>query len=87
MCIVANAEGPRSPPATGVLRDSPARKVIHNQNPYYTFRAFPDLAAVEQWGCKAIIAGSAFGAERLKAMGWQAPIANVTPLKMLTMVR
>lgn len=59
------------------LRDTPARRVIHNQNPYYSFRAFPDLAAVEQWGCKAIIAGSAFGADRLKAMGWRGPIAPV----------
>ena len=59
------------------LRDTSARKVIHNQNPYYTFGAFPDLGAVAAWGCRAIIAGSVFGAERLKAMGWRGPIAPV----------
>jgi hypothetical protein len=59
------------------LADTPARRVIHNQNPYYTFGAFPDLAALERWGCKAIIAGSEFGAGRLKAMGWRGPVAPV----------
>ncbi len=52
------------------VNDSPARKVLHNQGPYFTFKAFVDLGALRQWGCEAIITTSVFSAHMLMRMRW-----------------
>jgi hypothetical protein len=58
---------------------SPARKLIHNQNPFYTFVAFRDLRAVRSWGCEAILAPSRFTAGQLARLGWDGPAHVVRP--------
>lgn len=55
------------------MKDVPARKVIHNQNPFYSFQAFLDMPSIRQWGAEAVIAGSRFGAAMLRDMGWDGP--------------
>lgn len=61
--------------AAGALAtmETPARKVIHNQNPFYTYQAFLDAPAIRTWGAEAVIAGSRFGAAMLERMGWDGP--------------
>ncbi|MET0273060.1 MAG: glycosyltransferase [Phenylobacterium sp.] len=59
------------------LISAPARKVIHNQNWFYSFQAFLDMPSVRRWGAQAIIAGSRIGADNLVEMGWDGPIFPV----------
>lgn len=61
------------------VNDSPARKVLHNQGPYFTFRAFIDLGALRSWGCEAIIAPGVFAAHMLGRMGWDRSLYVVRP--------
>lgn len=61
------------------LQGSPARKVIHNQNPFYSFVVFLDLNAVRSWGCEAMICPSPFTAGMLARMGWDGPLHLVQP--------
>ncbi len=61
------------------VMDSPARKVLHNQGPYFTFKAFVDLGALRRWGCEAIITNSAFAAHMLMRMRWDRAIYVVRP--------
>jgi glycosyltransferase involved in cell wall biosynthesis len=65
--------------AAGALAvtNTAARKIIHNQNPFYSFVRFLDMPSVQRWGTRAIIAGSRFGADRLRAMGWDGPLSAV----------
>jgi hypothetical protein len=58
---------------------TPARKLIHNQNPYYSFLAFRDFGAVRGWGCEAMLAPSGFTADQLRQMGWTGPVHVVRP--------
>lgn len=58
---------------------TPARKVIHNQGPYYSFRAFLDVASMEAWGAEAMITPSAFAADLLARLGWTRPTHVVRP--------
>jgi hypothetical protein len=61
------------------VQATPARKVLHNQGPYYTFMAFLDLAAVRGWGCEAMIMPSGFGAAMLRRVGWDGGLHVVRP--------
>lgn len=58
---------------------SPARKIIHNQNPYYMFQAFKDMDAVRRWGAEHKICASRFTADRLAEAGWTGPVSVVRP--------
>lgn len=59
---------------------TPARKVIHNQGPYYSFSAFSDLGAMRRWGAEAMILPSRFAAGMLARMGWDRPLHVVRPV-------
>lgn len=61
------------------VRDAPARKVLHNQGPFYSFMAFSDLGAVRAWGAEAMILPSGFAAGMLRRMGWDRPAHVVRP--------
>jgi hypothetical protein len=67
--------------AQGALEvgSTPARKLIHNQNPFYTFMAFRDVGALHTWGCEAILTASRFGADELRRLGWDGPMEVVRP--------
>lgn len=61
------------------VMSTPARKVIHNQGPYYSFMAFSDLDAMRRWGAEAMILPSHFAAGMLMQMGWDRPAHVVRP--------
>ncbi|MBL8555422.1 MAG: glycosyltransferase [Phenylobacterium sp.] len=61
------------------LVDTPARKVLHNQGPYYTFAAFLDVASMLRWGCEAMIFPSRFAAGEVARFGWTGPAHVVRP--------
>lgn len=61
------------------VRDTPARKVLHNQGPYYTFSAFPDVPSMERWGAEAMILPSGFAADMVRRLGWTRPTHVVRP--------
>jgi glycosyltransferase involved in cell wall biosynthesis len=61
------------------VQRTPARRVLHNQGPYYSFMAFLDLAAIREWGCEAMILPSGFGADMLRRMGWDRGLHVVRP--------
>ncbi len=65
--------------AANLLAKSPARKLIHNQNLFYTFRAFRDLQVIQDWGCEGILTASTFTADGLRRIGWPGPIWTVRP--------
>lgn len=61
------------------VMDTPARKVLHNQGPFYTFMAFSDLDAIRRWGAEAMILPSRFAAGMVARMGWDRPAHVVRP--------
>lgn len=61
------------------LRNIASIKVLHNQNPYYTFSGFDSAADLASYPLARIIVPSDFCAERLKAMGVPQPISRVRP--------
>jgi hypothetical protein len=61
------------------LQGTPARRVLHNQGPFYTFLTFLDLPAIRQWGCEAMIVPSGVGADMLRRMGWDRDLHVVRP--------
>ena len=61
------------------VADSPARRVLHNQGPFYSFMAFLDLAALRQWGCEAMILPSGVGADMVRRIGWDRALHVVRP--------
>lgn len=65
----------------GVLEvgKTPARRVLHNQGPFYTFLGFLDLAAIRGWRCEAMIVPSGVGADMLRRMGWERGLHVVRP--------
>lgn len=65
--------------AAMALRDSPARRILHNQGPYYTFLTFLDLPTIREWGCEAMIMPSGVGADMLRRMGWDRGLHVVRP--------
>lgn len=65
-----------TPPETfGPLAALPCRKVVHNQNPYYIFRGFPGIAAMNAYGLAGGIVCSEFTRRTLVRWGsatdWQ----------------
>jgi hypothetical protein len=61
------------------VMDTPCRKVLHNQGPFYSFTAFLDVASMERWGAEAMILPSGFAAEFVARMGWTRPRHVVRP--------
>jgi hypothetical protein len=66
---------------TGALavQGRPARKVIHNQGPFYSFSAFGDLSTMRRWGAEAMILPSGFAAVMVRRMGWDRGLHVVRP--------
>jgi hypothetical protein len=62
------------------LSGAPARRILHNQGPYYTFLRFLDLASIRSWGCEAMIVPSGVGADMLRRMGWERGLHIVRPV-------
>ncbi|MCW5761570.1 MAG: hypothetical protein KIS90_17495, partial [Phenylobacterium sp.] len=62
------------------VADTPCRKVIHNQGPYYSFAAFGDVSAMAAWGAEAMILPSGFAADMLARLGWTRPSHVVRPV-------
>jgi len=62
------------------VMNTPARKVLHNQGPFYTFLAFSDLDALRRWGAEAMILPSGFAAGMVAPMGWDRPAHVVRPV-------
>lgn len=62
------------------VMNTPARKVLHNQGPFYTFMAFSDLAGMRRWGAEAMILPSGFAADMVTRMGWDRPAHVVRPV-------
>lgn len=62
------------------VMNTPARKVLHNQGPFYTFMAFSDLDALRRWGAEAMILPSHFAADMVARMGWDRPTHVVRPV-------
>lgn len=65
------------------LARTPCRKVVHNQNPYYTFRGFPDVATMNAYGLSGGFACSQVTATMLRRWGsttdWQVVHPPVLP--------
>jgi hypothetical protein len=61
------------------VMETPARKVLHNQGPYYSFSVFADVPAMERWGAEAMILPSQFAADMLARIGWTRPAHVVRP--------
>jgi len=61
------------------LRNAPCIKVMHNQNPFYTFDGFADVAAVNAYPFRHILLISDFCGEVLKKLGVQHPMTRVRP--------
>lgn len=61
------------------VQSLPARKILHNQGPFYTFAAFIDLPSMIGWGAEAMILPSAFAADMVARMGWTRPLHVVRP--------
>ncbi len=55
-------------------------KVIHNQNPYYGFRAADSLADLPRLGISHIITCSDFTSAFLRRVGWGGPLHTVHPV-------
>ena len=57
----------------------PCTKIMHNQNPYYTFLGVNDVAQLNAFAFNRIIVPSDFCASRLAELGVTAPISRVRP--------
>jgi glycosyltransferase involved in cell wall biosynthesis len=60
-------------------RRLPCRKVIHNQNPFYTFRGFADVPTMNRYGLAGGIVCSRFTGRMLRSWGAQGPWHAVRP--------
>lgn len=65
--------------AAARLNGAPARKLIHNQGPYYTFKSFLDFGVYRTWGAEAMICPSGYAADLLRRFGWDGPVHVVRP--------
>jgi len=61
------------------IQDLPARKILHNQGPFFSFAAFADLPSMARWGAEAMILPSGFAADMVARMGWTRPLHVVRP--------
>ena len=58
------------------LKSMSCIRVLHNQNPYYTFAGFDSVADLISYPLARVIVPSTFCADRLKAMGMTQPISR-----------
>jgi glycosyltransferase involved in cell wall biosynthesis len=72
-----------SPQALARLASLPCRVVVHNQNPFYTFRGFSDIAQMNAYGLAGGLCCSHFTRQTLQRWGsstdWQAVRPAVLP--------
>lgn len=68
-----------SPDAWRTMAALPCRRVIHNQNPFYTFNGFDDMAALDAYGFVGALCCSGFTRDQLKAWGSRMPWQVVRP--------
>jgi hypothetical protein len=61
------------------VQNTPARKILHNQGPFFTFAAFIDLPSMVRWGAEAMILPSEYAAAMVARMGWKLPLHVVRP--------
>jgi Glycosyl transferases group 1 len=61
------------------LAATPARKIIHCQNPYYGLRGAPDMKRLLDKGVTDIISCSAYTSAFIRRMGWSGPLHVVHP--------
>lgn len=61
------------------LRNAPCIKVMHNQNPFYTFDGFADVEAVNAYPFRHVICISDFCVDILKKLGVRHPMSRVRP--------
>jgi len=61
------------------LKSMSCIRVLHNQNPYYTFAGFDSAADLFSYPLTRVIVPSTFCADRLGAMGMTQPISRVRP--------
>jgi hypothetical protein len=61
------------------LRNLPGIKVMHNQNPFYTFEGFADVAAVNDYPFSHVLLISDFCGDILKKLGIRHPMSRVRP--------
>lgn len=60
-------------------RGMDCRKVLHDQNPFFTFLGFESAAALNGYGLEHVIVPSDDCAARLRAVGVTAPLSRVHP--------
>jgi len=61
------------------IKDLPVRRVLHNQNPFYSFEAFLDVRAMREWRTERILCASHFIEDFLIQAGWDGPTSVVRP--------
>ena len=61
------------------LRYAPCIKILHNQNPFYTFDGFEDVEAVNAYPFHHVLLISDFCGDVLKKMGVRHPMSRVRP--------
>jgi hypothetical protein len=66
-------------PGARAVANTAARKVIHNQNPHYTFQFFQDAPQIQGWGARHVICASGFTRDRVVEAGWRGPTSVVRP--------
>lgn len=58
---------------------TPARKIVHCQNPFYLFHGFDDIRAVRRQGYHQIITCSGYTAQMVQAFGYDGAVHTVRP--------
>lgn len=61
------------------LRAWPCRKVMHNQNPFYTFQSFPCVADIDRYGLLGGLSCSNYTTQLLQRLGSNLPWQTVHP--------
>jgi hypothetical protein len=61
------------------LRNAPCVKILHNQNPFYTFDGFTDVTAVNAYPFSHVLLISDFCGEILRKLGVRHPMSRVRP--------
>jgi hypothetical protein len=71
--------GEAIPQFLAAARGMDCRKVLHDQNPFFTFLGFDSVASLNDFGFEQVIAPSDFCAARLRELGVTAPVVRVHP--------
>lgn len=71
--------GEAIPEFVAAARGMACRKVLHDQNPFFTFLGFDSVAALNDFGFEHVITPSDFCVARLRELGVTAPLSRVHP--------